>query len=199
LAGDEELGYDLLRHVQAQLAVDHRFPLDADDGVAVVAEGLAGFSLHFLDEAGNWVEEWDSSTLVDSSELPVAVEARLLIRPIDADEAAFLAELGDEVEPREFRRRVVLYQRPLTETAALGLAGVSGGGGAEEEGVFKDESDGCAIMTFEECYQRQTAATLANLSEAEKTRRQLRRNKCVPETFTPVNLRDTEIDMNRCR
>ena len=134
LEGDEDSGYDLVRQVSPTLAQQHAFPRRDSDGTVVVAEGLAAFSLHFLQEAGTWTEEWDSTALVDSSELPIAVEIRLALPPpLDEAELELREEFGEEIELREYRRRVVLYQRPLTREVALGLGSNGGGGGVSDE------------------------------------------------------------------
>jgi len=153
LEGDELEGYDLLRWVNPQLAENHGFPLANDETAVVVAENLASFSLRFLDDTGGWSEQWDSSALVDSSELPIAVEIRLALPPqIDPDELSLREEFGETIEPREYYKRVVLYQRPLTHEVALGLGGGNGGGGEDEEtGAFMHPPPCPVSKTFGEC------------------------------------------------
>jgi hypothetical protein len=74
------------------------------------------------------VESWDSSQLVESSELPVAVEIEVALVP--HGEAAD----GDELakEPVLYARRVLLPMRPL-DLAALLDPGQGGGGAGDED------------------------------------------------------------------
>ncbi|MEE2662514.1 MAG: type II secretion system protein GspJ [Myxococcota bacterium] len=170
LEGDELTGYDLLRWVNPQLAEDHGFPLADNEDAVVVAENLAAFSLRFLDDVGGWSEEWDSTALVDSSELPIAVEIRLALPPqLDPEELALREEFGDTIEPREYRKRVVLYQRALTPEVALGLGGGNGGGGEEEEsGAFMHPPPCPVSKTFGECREAMGDAAFTALKETEQ-------------------------------
>lgn len=181
LEGDEEIGYDLVRHVRPSLAEDQRFPLDAEEGAVVVAEGLAGFALRFMGEAGDWSDSWDSSTLVDSSQLPRVVEISLQMPPLDPDEAAFREQFGDEVPPREFLRRVVLYQRPLTPEVALGIGSIAGLGDGDTD-LFEEADENCPTMSFQACFNAQTVDVRAAIDADPDRKAALQRlfDECVP-------------------
>lgn len=103
-------GFDLLRWSSSQLPerLERGFPRRDDDGVEVWARSLAGFGLRWLAEDGNWVEEWDSSTLARSSQLPLAAEIRITL-PAGATGAL-----------ERFSRRVLLALRPIDLAARLG-------------------------------------------------------------------------------
>jgi type II secretory pathway pseudopilin PulG len=195
LEGDEEAGYDLVRSVQPRLPEDHSFPSEQDEGAMVVAEGLESFSLHFLDDFGSWNEAWDSTALVDSSELPAVVEVRLsLPPPLEGEELELLEEFGETFLPREYRRRVVLYQRPLTREAALGQGGQTGGG--EEEGIEFWDDPPCSLMTWAECFARQPQELLDARSPELKRLHDTWLDKCVPED---VRFGSGQLEMARCR
>jgi prepilin-type N-terminal cleavage/methylation domain-containing protein len=109
-------------------SLDKAFPREGDDGSFLLAEGLQSFGFIFLSEDGELRSEWDSSTLLESSSLPLAVEIRLSLM---ADRTS------DEEEPPIYRRRVLIPIRPL-DLAALAdpnnpIFG-SGEGEASEEG-----------------------------------------------------------------
>jgi type II secretory pathway pseudopilin PulG len=155
-ADDES--YDLLRWTTPGLpeALDRSFPGAEDEGVFVMAEGVASFSTRFLREDGQWTGEWDSSTVVESSELPLVVEIQLALATPPAED--FEAE-----EPEIYKRRIPLPVRPIDLQAQIAGPGALAGGeedeeeeDEEEEGEAEaganqsDESD-CPIMTVGEC------------------------------------------------
>jgi hypothetical protein len=102
-----DAGLELLRWSSPRLPEepDRSFPESEADGAVLFAEGLASFGVRFLDEAGQWNSAWDSSTLVDSSELPVAAEISVAILP-ESDPLA-------ERQPEVHLRRVLIPVRPL--------------------------------------------------------------------------------------
>lgn len=107
------------------------FPAEDDPATWVVAEGLGSFSLRFLQEGGEWTPEWDSTQIVESSQLPYAVEIKLSLRREDADPDEVLAE----ADIQYFTREVLLPLRPLDLEAMIEakaeaqLAGAAGGAG----------------------------------------------------------------------
>lgn len=118
-------------------ALDREFPRELD-ATQILAEGLDRFAVLFQDDEGGWTEEWDSSTVERSSELPRAVEIVLALAEGDA-------------EPRLWHRRVVLPVRPLDlqaifEGRVLGTDGRGdddgAGTGDSEEGDGDDATGG---------------------------------------------------------
>lgn len=94
------------------LNLDREFPPEGDPNESLLASDVAAFGLIFVDEHGRPQSSWDSSTLIESSELPLGVEIRLAIR-----------EPGDDVQLEALtihRRRVPLLVRPLNLAALLG-------------------------------------------------------------------------------
>lgn len=142
LPGEE--GYDLYRGVLPRLpdGLDRTFPAAHDEGVERMASRLESFSLRFLDEEGAWAEEWDSSTLARSSQLPRAAEARLVLLPEGA-----LDELLPETtpEPQVLERQVRLPVRPLDLEEALAT---------EEDGEDDEEEEDSDCVTVGECIAR---------------------------------------------
>jgi prepilin-type N-terminal cleavage/methylation domain-containing protein len=124
---DDQL--ELLRWSSPQLpeGLDRDFPYDSEDGPALLADGIAAFGVTLIDEAGGRSDRWDSSQLVESSELPIAVEIEVAMATDDGS------------EPVPYRRYVLLPVRPLDLVALLDPQGTAGGGGADDE---EDGEDG---------------------------------------------------------
>jgi type II secretory pathway component PulJ len=118
--------------------LDRSFPSDSDDAAALLADGIASFGVALVDEAGGRSTRWDSSQLVESSELPMAVEI----------EVAMLSDDGSEPVP--YRRRVLIPVRPLDLEALLDPEGAGAVGedddeaGADDEEQVADGRDGRA-------------------------------------------------------
>ena len=94
--------------------LDRDFPSPDDSASLVLADGVSYFALRFLNENGEWVATWDSSQMVESSELPVAVEIELALTPAQGD--------GTDpagAEPTHYARRVLLPMRPIDLAALL--------------------------------------------------------------------------------
>jgi prepilin-type N-terminal cleavage/methylation domain-containing protein len=114
-------------------SLDKSFPREGDDGSFLLAEGLRTFGFNFLGDDGELRREWDSSTLLESNSLPLAVEIQLSMMD---------DETSDEEEPRVYQRRVLIPIRPL-DLAALAdpndpIFGKGEGKGSEDE----DDEDG---------------------------------------------------------
>lgn len=145
--------------------LDRSFPDEADS--VVVARGLAHFGVRLLDENGEWKSAWDSSTLVDSSKLPLAAEIELAFAPPDAGPVEDAVALA--ATPTPYLRRVLLPVRPIDLEALLG--GGEDGKSAEDD---EDEEDGeedqaqAGALTVSECVAKSPAlaAALANLDPA---------------------------------
>lgn len=140
-------GYELLRWSRPSLpeSLDRDFPLPDDPDALVLARGLHHFALRFLDENGEWVPEWDSSQLLDSSTLPLAVEIEVAMQPLDE-------LLPEEAEEKLYRRRVMLPVRPLDLVALFDPE--AGAEGAGEEGEC-DES-----LLVRDCIDEQAISDL---------------------------------------
>lgn len=140
LEAGEDDNYELLRWSRPGLPdrLDRDFPSPNDDGVFVVATGLAHFGLRFSDDQGAWVDEWDSSTLVESGELPVSVEIAVALADPDG-----LDGDGFETEPMLYRRQVILPVRPIDLVAQIQGRDALEGGEGDGEGDDEDgEGDG---------------------------------------------------------
>ena len=114
-------------------SLDKSFPREGDDGSFLLAEGLHYFGFSFLDEGGELRSEWDSSTLLESSSLPLAVEIQLSLM---ADRTS------DEEEPPVYRRRVLIPVRPLDLVALADPNNPIFGTGESKDSEDEDGEDG---------------------------------------------------------
>jgi prepilin-type N-terminal cleavage/methylation domain-containing protein len=123
-------GYTLLRWISPQLPerLDREFPRPDDPAQLVLADGVASFALRFLGEAGEWTDRWDSSVIVDSGELPLAVEIEISLLPAVAPREG--AEL---LEPVRYVRHVLLPVRPLDLEKLLDPAQLADGDDEDED------------------------------------------------------------------
>lgn len=131
-------GYELLRWSSPSLpdGLDRDFPGSDDPDALILATGIHRFALRFLDEGGDWVNEWDSSQLLDSSSLPMAVEIEVAV--------ASLSDLSEEEAARHvYRRRVFLPVRPLDLEKLLDPEAALAGGD-------EDDSD-CEGLLVRDC------------------------------------------------
>ena len=110
---DESDEFELLRWSLPRLpeGLDRSFPREGSEGTLVLATGLRDFGIRLLGEGGEWTDRWDSSTLVDSSELPLAAEISVEIAGGD--------DADPEAAPGRYSRRVLLPLRPLDLDALL--------------------------------------------------------------------------------
>jgi prepilin-type N-terminal cleavage/methylation domain-containing protein len=123
---DDQL--ELLRWSSPRLpeGLDRDFPYDPEDDSVLLADGIAAFGVTLIDETGGQSDRWDSSQLLESSELPVAVEIEVAMAT------------DDESEPVPYRRRVLLPVRPLDLVALLDPQAGAGGGEADDEADGED-------------------------------------------------------------
>jgi len=128
-APDETL--ELVRWSSPQLpeSLDREIPDDEDRGAMLLASDLAGFGVTFIDELGERVTSWDSSTLLQSGQLPSAVQIEVALANLDDPEA----------EPRSFRRTVRLPLRPFDLQELLDPLAAASGGAPEGEEEETDE------------------------------------------------------------
>ena len=113
---DENSNYVLRRWSRPDLpeGLEHDFPRSDDPASFVVADDLTHFALRFLDEGGQWHDRWDSTQVVDSADLPLAVEIEVALAPTNPDAAE-----AQEPEPVPYTRMVELPLRPLDLEAML--------------------------------------------------------------------------------
>ena len=113
-------------------SLDKTFPREGDEGSFLLAEDLRYFGFTFLGEDGELRSEWDSSTLLNSSSLPVAVEIQL----------SLMADLtSDEEDPPIYRRRVMIPVRPLDLVALADPNDPIFGTGKDEDSEDEDGDD----------------------------------------------------------
>jgi type II secretory pathway component PulJ len=125
---DESL--ELVRWSSPQLpeSLDREIPDDEERGAMLLASDLAGFGVTLIDELGERVTSWDSSTLVQSGQLPSAVEIEVAIADPDDPQA----------DPRTYRRIVVLPLRPFALQELLDPLAAANGGSADGDEAGED-------------------------------------------------------------
>lgn len=113
----EEGGLELWRSEIPGLpdGLDREFPAPGSPGDVLFADGVGAFGMVFRDSAMQAKTSWDSSSLVDESELPQVVEIQLAMA--EPGEPASLDELPLQ------RRRVRLPVRPLDLQAMFDASG----------------------------------------------------------------------------
>ncbi len=121
------------------------FPRSSDPGAELLAEDVQEFAVRFTDAEGEAQAHWDSSTLAQSSQIPVSAEVEVAL--VDPS-----AEDGE----RSFSRTVVLPVRPLD------LAKAESGEKGEEDDGEDEEDAGC--VTVGQCVARNAAAYSAFLA-----------------------------------
>jgi len=114
-------------------SLDKDFPRADDDGSFLLAEGLHYFGFIFLGEEGETRSEWDSSTVLESSSLPLAVEIQLSL---------VSDQTSDDKEPRIYRRQVLIPVRPLDLVALADPNNPIFGTGEDEGSEKGDGKDG---------------------------------------------------------
>jgi type II secretion system protein J len=204
LEGDEDGGFELLRWVETVRpdGLERNFPRADDPGIAVVGGSLASFALRFMTADGDWVDDWDSSLVVRSGHLPLAVEIELSMYPEfepDEDDA-----FEEEAELTLYSRRVVLPQRPLAFETLAGLGDLaldSGADGDQDGDGIPDSEDpdykpeNCAL-TYGQCIARQDPEAMAALpAEVRAGLNALRSNICFVQGDTTLNVPD----LSRCQ
>lgn len=148
--GQSELLRGALPGLPDQL--DKSFPRSDADGVAVLARGIASFSVRLEDDKGDWNDAWDSSTVARDGTLPLAVEISVSWPPEPGDSA-----------PETFSRRVLLPLQPLDLQAALGgPGGQNGQGQGADRGQDQGASDQAgdqqqSCITVGQCISRNAA------------------------------------------
>ncbi len=133
-APDETL--ELVRWSSPQLpeSLDREIPDDEERGAMLLASDLAGFGVTFVDELGERVTSWDSSTLLQSGQLPSAAQIEVSLADPEDPEA----------EPRSFRRTVLLPLRPFDLQELLDPRAAASGGSPEGEEDADEDAESVA-------------------------------------------------------
>lgn len=128
---EDEGSYDLMRWSSTEMpeGPERTTPSDETDGAQLMAEGLADFSVTFIDGFGEPSSSWDSSLMEDADALPVAADIQVaLFDPEDP-----------EAEPLRYRRRVVFPVETLDmEELTDPTAAVSGAPPEGEEDEVRE-------------------------------------------------------------
>ena len=121
---------------------DRSFPRDESDGAQVLAEGLARFGMRFLTDEGALEASFDSTGIVHTDQLPLAVQIELAFADPDED--------GAPAEGPPYVRQVLLPLRPLDLEKELGGDAEDSADEEDEEDADEEEeaSDG---MTVQQC------------------------------------------------
>jgi prepilin-type N-terminal cleavage/methylation domain-containing protein len=132
---DTDPGFELMRWSSPRLpeGLDRTLPDDEDDGAQLLADGLAEFSVRFVDEVGESATAWDSSQLEASAELPLAADIEVALLDPDADPS------DPDYQPQRFHRRVLLPARPLDFEELFDPTALVSGGTGDAEGAEGDE------------------------------------------------------------
>ena len=152
-------------------SLDKTFPREGDEGSYLLAEGLHYFGFNFLDGGDELHSKWDSSTYLQSSELPVAVEIQV---SLVSDRAS------DEEEPPVYRRRVLIPVRPLDLPALAdpndpifgtgkdgkdGKDGKGGKGGKDGKDGKDDKGGGSGQLTNADCFPTSLPASAPTIAK----------------------------------
>jgi prepilin-type N-terminal cleavage/methylation domain-containing protein len=133
--------------------LDRSFPDEQDE--VVVARGIARFGVRLLDETGEWKTSWDSSTLVDSSKLPLAAEIEVAFLPPEE------ALASDAEAPTPYVRRVALPLRPIDLEGMLHPEAADGEDAKDGEEDEEEEADDAGALTVSECLAKSPALVAA--------------------------------------
>jgi len=125
--------------------LDRRFPRPEDTDL--VAGGVAEFGVRLLDDKGEWVTRWDSSTIAASSELPVAAEIRV----------SFYLRPDTQELDGPYLRRVLLPLRPLDLQQQLSGPGAPG---SQEQGKDEDKQNQDNGGTGKQASKQQSCVTV---------------------------------------
>ena len=147
-------GFELLRAVRPGIPdeAEHDFLPADDDLFMVVAEHIARFGLRFIAEGSELLDDWDSTQLEQSGQLPVAVEIELAFLDLDpnalhddADDFDALDPIEDDETGETYTRRVLLPMRAIDLAAMLEEAVEAAAGeeqaAADAEQAADDELD----------------------------------------------------------
>jgi type II secretory pathway component PulJ len=131
-------GYELHRWSSPSLpeGLDREFPSAEDPASLLLADGIVEFGVHFMDQGGDFKDVWDSSQLIESSELPTAVEIRVSLKP---------PPRSLDAQPVFYQRLVLLPMPPIDLEELLNPETYAAGAGEAGE----DDEDG--DLTLADC------------------------------------------------
>ncbi len=134
-AADDD-SFELMRWSSPRLpeGLDRYIPTDESDGAMLLADGLAHFGVRFIAEDGDVVDDWDSSLLLHSDMLPIAVDIEVAFYDPDWDPG-----LDPDAVLPSYTRRVVLPIRPLNLAELLDPSSLVNGGTGPEDEILDDE------------------------------------------------------------
>lgn len=141
-------GYALMRWASPRLedALETEIPSEESEGALLLADGIGDFGVTFVDSLGETLETWDSSTIEQSSTLPLAAEIHVAF----LDGSAASDDVLDDFDERGYRRTVVLPVRELDLVELLDpLSLVSGGPGNPDEQA--ERAEGSDSMATAQC------------------------------------------------
>jgi type II secretion system protein J len=122
--------------------LDRSFP--RSEATQLVASGLASFGVRFLSPTGDWTDNWDSSTISQSGELPVAAEITVSLYVDDEDA---------QTSP-PYTRRLILPMRPLDLERQLDQNGTGASNGKDDQRDEENADATCPVgKTVGECLQ----------------------------------------------
>ncbi|MDH3519934.1 MAG: prepilin-type N-terminal cleavage/methylation domain-containing protein [Myxococcales bacterium] len=178
---EEDDSYALYRWSTTGLpeSLDREFPADDNPASVLLADGLSQFGVRFQGEDGAWIDAWDSSQMVQSGELPVAVEIRVAMHVPD--------DPLEEEAPRLVSRLVLLPMRALDLEQLLDPATYDATGGA---GQAEDDEAEEGELTLADCVDFQaleasTQGLAANLSPEVLAYLQRKRDNADVTAFEP--------------
>lgn len=170
---EEDQTTTLYRWTSPSLPVNNElgFPGPDTPGSYVVAEGLRGVLFRFRNDVGEWVDEWDSTQLVASGELPTAIEIVVEMWGPGGPEAHTDEQDFDTLPV--YDRVVVLRQRPLDlaqmiqDQIAARQNALAAAGGTDEEVELDEDGNpidpdaGASDMSVADCVNQNFDACVA--------------------------------------
>jgi len=116
------------------------FPEPNSPGEMLLSPNVRSFHLEYLDELGaEWVNEWDSTTLAQSGQLPLAVRIDISLGDINLGYEA--TPLDETEEPLHYTRLVLLPMRPLSPDVF-----VASGDGTSQDSVCEERGAGATVF-----------------------------------------------------
>jgi type II secretion system protein J len=124
----------------------------------IALDGIATFRVRYLDEEGEWKEDWDSTDVALLDRIPTEVEVTLALNE--------KAEDGSTVTGPEHTRSITLPVRPFDLDAMRGEEGATAdpNSGAGETAEEKDDAEDGTCVTVAECAARLPSGAIGGLA-----------------------------------